>query len=215
MWQQRRTLRCEVAIDRASPTSSCLWRRAGQTSQVMGRRRSCLATAGPTRLVLRWGPSCAEGGAEDSRPVSRYVTTAAAMKHQFAIEICGFKPGMGKLRPGATCGLLSFVIHPAELEEIILLIVKSLLLLPLPLPHMSTLRTTVSRTHPLTSLTRQVPCWLRPRDRTRSPEVLNNVSRPTTLPLRIPPRISITQADADRFPHCHSGCAFPVPVSPP
>lgn len=62
------------------------------------------------------------------------------------------------------------------------------------------LRTAVSRTHPLTSLTRQVPCWLRPRDRTRSPEVLNNVSRPTTLPLRIPPRISITQADADRFP---------------
>ncbi|XP_061535728.1 cAMP-specific 3',5'-cyclic phosphodiesterase 4C-like isoform X1 [Phycodurus eques] len=45
----------------------------------------------------------------------------------------------------------------------------------------------------------QVPCWLRPRDRTRSPEVLGNVSRPTTLPLRIPPRISITQADADSF----------------
>lgn len=50
-------------------------------------------------------------------------------------------------------------------------------------------------------LTLQVPCWLRPRDRTRSPEVLNNVSRPTTLPLRIPPRISITQADTDRFTH--------------
>ena len=48
-------------------------------------------------------------------------------------------------------------------------------------------------------VTPQVPCWLRPRDRTRSPEVLNNVSRPTTLPLRIPPRISITQADTDRF----------------
>uniref|UniRef100_A0A671TMC5 Phosphodiesterase n=1 Tax=Sparus aurata TaxID=8175 RepID=A0A671TMC5_SPAAU len=47
-------------------------------------------------------------------------------------------------------------------------------------------------------VTPQVPCWLRPRDRTRSPEVLNNVSRPTTLPLRIPPRISITQADTDR-----------------
>ncbi|XP_071360357.1 3',5'-cyclic-AMP phosphodiesterase 4C-like [Trachinotus anak] len=45
----------------------------------------------------------------------------------------------------------------------------------------------------------QVPCWLRPRDRTRSPEVLSNVSRPTTLPLRIPPRISITQADADSY----------------
>ncbi|XP_061685517.1 cAMP-specific 3',5'-cyclic phosphodiesterase 4C-like isoform X2 [Syngnathoides biaculeatus] len=44
-----------------------------------------------------------------------------------------------------------------------------------------------------------VPCWLRPRDRTRSPEVLGNVSRPTTLPLRIPPRISITQADADSY----------------
>ncbi|XP_069545699.1 3',5'-cyclic-AMP phosphodiesterase 4C-like isoform X2 [Brachyistius frenatus] len=45
----------------------------------------------------------------------------------------------------------------------------------------------------------QVPCWLRPRDRTRSPEVLSNMSRPTTLPLRIPPRISITQADADSY----------------
>ncbi|XP_031719036.1 cAMP-specific 3',5'-cyclic phosphodiesterase 4C-like isoform X2 [Anarrhichthys ocellatus] len=45
----------------------------------------------------------------------------------------------------------------------------------------------------------QVPCWLRPRDRTRSPEVLSNVSRPTTLPLLIPPRISITQADADSY----------------
>ncbi|CAJ1053988.1 cAMP-specific 3'%2C5'-cyclic phosphodiesterase 4C-like [Xyrichtys novacula] len=45
----------------------------------------------------------------------------------------------------------------------------------------------------------QVPCWLRPRDRTRSPEILNNVSRPTTLPLRIPPRISITQADSDSY----------------
>ncbi|CAF87825.1 unnamed protein product, partial [Tetraodon nigroviridis] len=46
----------------------------------------------------------------------------------------------------------------------------------------------------------QVPCWLRPRDRTRSPELLNNAPRPTTLPLRIPPRISITQADANRSP---------------
>ncbi|KAL3996800.1 lipopolysaccharide-binding protein [Sarotherodon galilaeus] len=45
----------------------------------------------------------------------------------------------------------------------------------------------------------QVPCWLRPRDRTRSPEVLGNASRPTTLPLRIPPRISITQADSDSY----------------
>ncbi|XP_077462168.1 3',5'-cyclic-AMP phosphodiesterase 4C-like [Stigmatopora argus] len=45
----------------------------------------------------------------------------------------------------------------------------------------------------------QVPCWLRPRDRTRSPEILGNMSRPTTLPLRIPPRISITQADADSY----------------
>ncbi|CAF98120.1 unnamed protein product, partial [Tetraodon nigroviridis] len=45
----------------------------------------------------------------------------------------------------------------------------------------------------------QVPCWLRPRDRTRSPELLNNAPRPTTLPLRIPPRISITQADANRL----------------
>ncbi|XP_037546306.1 cAMP-specific 3',5'-cyclic phosphodiesterase 4B [Nematolebias whitei] len=45
----------------------------------------------------------------------------------------------------------------------------------------------------------QVPCWLRPRDRTRSPDILSNTSRPTTLPLRIPPRISITQADADSY----------------
>ncbi|XP_043971625.1 cAMP-specific 3',5'-cyclic phosphodiesterase 4B-like isoform X2 [Gambusia affinis] len=43
----------------------------------------------------------------------------------------------------------------------------------------------------------QVPCWLRPRDRTRSPDILSNMSRPTTLPLRIPPRISITQVDTD------------------
>ncbi|KAK5613559.1 cAMP-specific 3',5'-cyclic phosphodiesterase 4B [Crenichthys baileyi] len=45
----------------------------------------------------------------------------------------------------------------------------------------------------------QVPCWLRPRDRTRSPDILSNMSRPTTLPLRIPPRISITQADNDSY----------------
>uniref|UniRef100_A0A8C6L0F8 Phosphodiesterase n=1 Tax=Nothobranchius furzeri TaxID=105023 RepID=A0A8C6L0F8_NOTFU len=45
----------------------------------------------------------------------------------------------------------------------------------------------------------QVPCWLRPRDRTRSPDILSNTSRPTSLPLRIPPRISITQADADSY----------------
>ncbi|XP_037830596.1 cAMP-specific 3',5'-cyclic phosphodiesterase 4C isoform X2 [Kryptolebias marmoratus] len=45
----------------------------------------------------------------------------------------------------------------------------------------------------------QVPCWLRPRDRTRSPDILSNTSRPTTLPLRIPPRISITQADTDSY----------------
>ncbi|KAM3864618.1 3',5'-cyclic-AMP phosphodiesterase 4C-like [Diretmus argenteus] len=45
----------------------------------------------------------------------------------------------------------------------------------------------------------QVPCWLRPRDRTRSPEVLSNVARPTTLPLRIPPRISITHAGTDSY----------------
>ncbi|MED6277392.1 cAMP-specific 3',5'-cyclic phosphodiesterase 4B [Characodon lateralis] len=44
-----------------------------------------------------------------------------------------------------------------------------------------------------------VPCWLRPRDRTRSPDILSNMSRPTTLPLRIPPRISITQADNDGY----------------
>ncbi|KAK7929614.1 hypothetical protein WMY93_006009 [Mugilogobius chulae] len=63
----------------------------------------------------------------------------------------------------------------------------------------------------------QVPCWLRPRDRTRSPEVLSNVSRPTTLPLRIPPRISITQADSDSYDgengvspgHTPVGCQSP------
>ncbi|KAL1005122.1 hypothetical protein UPYG_G00054840 [Umbra pygmaea] len=41
----------------------------------------------------------------------------------------------------------------------------------------------------------QVPCWLRPRDRTRSPEILNNMTRPTSLPLCIPPRIAITPAE--------------------
>ncbi|XP_033823653.1 cAMP-specific 3',5'-cyclic phosphodiesterase 4C-like [Periophthalmus magnuspinnatus] len=62
----------------------------------------------------------------------------------------------------------------------------------------------------------QVPCWLRPRDRTRSPEILN-VSRPTTLPLRIPPRISITQADSESYDgengvspgHTPVGCQSP------
>lgn len=52
----------------------------------------------------------------------------------------------------------------------------------------------------LSLLSCQVPCWLRPRDRTRSPDILSNMSRPTTLPLRIPPRISITQADTDGYP---------------
>lgn len=60
----------------------------------------------------------------------------------------------------------------------------------------------------------QVPCWLRPRDRTRSPEILNNVSRPTTLPLRIPPRISITQADADRFTRFNLTSCPPPPQRP-
>ncbi|XP_061469772.1 cAMP-specific 3',5'-cyclic phosphodiesterase 4B-like isoform X1 [Rhineura floridana] len=41
----------------------------------------------------------------------------------------------------------------------------------------------------------QVPPW-KPIDRARSPEP-DNVQRPTTLPLRIPPRISITHADPD------------------
>ncbi|XP_076135837.1 3',5'-cyclic-AMP phosphodiesterase 4C-like [Alosa pseudoharengus] len=56
------------------------------------------------------------------------------------------------------------------------------------------------RSHRLSS-SLQVPCWLRPRDRTRSPEAPSHLSatpRPTTLPLRIPPpRIAITQPDAD------------------
>lgn len=85
-------------------------------------------------------------------------------------------------------------------------------------PPPLTLLTLRTATHPLTSLTRQVPCWLRPRDRTRSPEVLNNASRPTTLPLRIPPRISITQADADRFfparPRFLPRVLLPLPVPP-
>lgn len=70
------------------------------------------------------------------------------------------------------------------------------------MPALRTCKATSEKYHPLIFImTLQVPCWLRPRDRTRSPEVLNNASRPTTLPLRIPPRISITQADADRFAH--------------
>ncbi|XP_053155500.1 cAMP-specific 3',5'-cyclic phosphodiesterase 4A isoform X3 [Hemicordylus capensis] len=43
----------------------------------------------------------------------------------------------------------------------------------------------------------QVPPW-KAVDRARSPEP-DNVQRPTTLPLRIPPRISITHADPDSF----------------
>ncbi|XP_077185899.1 3',5'-cyclic-AMP phosphodiesterase 4A isoform X2 [Paroedura picta] len=43
----------------------------------------------------------------------------------------------------------------------------------------------------------QVPPW-KPGERARSPEP-DNVQRPTTLPLRIPPRISITHADPDSF----------------
>ncbi|MGH0129306.1 UNVERIFIED_CONTAM: hypothetical protein FKN15_001936, partial [Acipenser sinensis] len=43
----------------------------------------------------------------------------------------------------------------------------------------------------------QVPSC-RPRDRARSPEILDSVPRPTTLSLCIPPRIAITHADPDR-----------------
>ncbi|KYO43976.1 hypothetical protein Y1Q_0006874 [Alligator mississippiensis] len=42
----------------------------------------------------------------------------------------------------------------------------------------------------------QVPSW-KPMERSRSPEP-NGMARPTTLPLRIPPRISITHAEPDR-----------------
>ncbi|CAM2109859.1 unnamed protein product [Caretta caretta] len=42
----------------------------------------------------------------------------------------------------------------------------------------------------------QVPPW-KPLDRARSPEP-DSVQRPTTLPLRIPPRIAITHAEPDR-----------------
>ncbi|CAM4662337.1 unnamed protein product [Lepidochelys olivacea] len=41
----------------------------------------------------------------------------------------------------------------------------------------------------------QVPPW-KPLDRARSPEP-DSVQRPTTLPLRIPPRIAITHAEPD------------------
>ncbi|KAK6468842.1 cAMP-specific 3',5'-cyclic phosphodiesterase 4B isoform X2 [Huso huso] len=44
----------------------------------------------------------------------------------------------------------------------------------------------------------QVPSC-RPRDRARSPEILDSVPRPTTLSLCIPPRIAITHADPDSF----------------
>ncbi|XP_034648193.1 cAMP-specific 3',5'-cyclic phosphodiesterase 4A, partial [Trachemys scripta elegans] len=43
----------------------------------------------------------------------------------------------------------------------------------------------------------QVPPW-KPLDRARSPEP-DSVQRPTTLPLRIPPRIAITHAEPDSF----------------
>lgn len=89
-------------------------------------------------------------------------------------------------------------------------------------PHVHKLRSSDSKEAPPTPLfkiddpfvlTLQVPCWLRPRDRTRSPEVLNNASRPTTLPLRIPPRISITQADANRFARSLSSAPPPTAAS--
>ncbi|XP_066516399.1 3',5'-cyclic-AMP phosphodiesterase 4C-like isoform X2 [Hoplias malabaricus] len=56
----------------------------------------------------------------------------------------------------------------------------------------------------------QVPCWLRPRS--RSPEVLNIMPRPTTLPLRIPPRIAITHADTDS--EVENGGVTPADLSP-
>ncbi|KAL7851904.1 hypothetical protein SRHO_G00176890 [Serrasalmus rhombeus] len=56
----------------------------------------------------------------------------------------------------------------------------------------------------------QVPCWLRPRS--RSPEVLSIMPRPTTLPLRIPPRIAITHADTDS--EVENGGVSPADLSP-
>uniref|UniRef100_A0A3B1IPV4 Phosphodiesterase n=1 Tax=Astyanax mexicanus TaxID=7994 RepID=A0A3B1IPV4_ASTMX len=65
------------------------------------------------------------------------------------------------------------------------------------------------RSHRLSS-SLQVPCWLRPRS--RSPEVLSAAPRPTTLPLRIPPRIAITHADPDS--EVENGGVSPADLSP-
>ncbi|XP_068130487.1 3',5'-cyclic-AMP phosphodiesterase 4B-like [Hyperolius riggenbachi] len=59
----------------------------------------------------------------------------------------------------------------------------------------STLGSDLRRGRRRPSSTLQVPPW-RPGERARSPDY-DSMQRPTTLPLRIPPRISITHADSD------------------
>ncbi|XP_072005587.1 3',5'-cyclic-AMP phosphodiesterase 4A isoform X2 [Engystomops pustulosus] len=61
----------------------------------------------------------------------------------------------------------------------------------------STLGAELRRGRRRPSTTLQVPPW-RPGERARSPDY-DSMQRPTTLPLRIPPRISITHADSDSF----------------
>ncbi|XP_067416714.1 3',5'-cyclic-AMP phosphodiesterase 4B-like isoform X2 [Emydura macquarii macquarii] len=61
----------------------------------------------------------------------------------------------------------------------------------------SMLGTDLRRSRRRLSSSLQVPPW-KPLDRARSPEP-DSVQRPTTLPLRIPPRIAITQAEPDRW----------------
>ncbi|XP_063787444.1 3',5'-cyclic-AMP phosphodiesterase 4B-like isoform X2 [Pseudophryne corroboree] len=60
----------------------------------------------------------------------------------------------------------------------------------------STLGADLRRGRRRLSSTLQVPPW-RPGERARSPDY-DSMQRPTTLPLRIPPRISITHVDSDR-----------------
>ncbi|XP_028679043.1 LOW QUALITY PROTEIN: cAMP-specific 3',5'-cyclic phosphodiesterase 4B [Erpetoichthys calabaricus] len=62
----------------------------------------------------------------------------------------------------------------------------------------STLGADLRRGRRKLSASLQVPSW-RPRDRPRSPEILDSMTRPTTLPLHIPPRIAITNCDSDSF----------------
>ncbi|XP_043938259.1 cAMP-specific 3',5'-cyclic phosphodiesterase 4B-like [Protopterus annectens] len=58
----------------------------------------------------------------------------------------------------------------------------------------------------------QVPQW-RTRDRSRSPECDNFQQRPTTLPLRIPPRIAITHAEPDSVEDKNYSCHILVTLT--